>query len=355
MGESKRLLISSPTWLGDTLMAVPALREIRRIFGGWHLSVLSRPPLRTIFEACPFIDEVLTEPGNGSPRFRSAGPRTKRERFDAAVLLQNSFRSAWRVWRWGVGERIGYRTDGRSWLLTQSIQRSSDHLKRHQVFYYLDLVSEIERRMHGRSLVDFERPDLRLSVAGRHRADARSLLRRSGLPAGETYLVLNPGATNSRAKQWLPERFAGVANRLFDERGMTSVLVGTAEERPVADAVLQCALRPVIDLTGRTDLGALMGILSSASVLVTNDTGTSHLGAALGVPTITIFGPTEDFATRPFAENAWVVKKPVACAPCMLRDCPIDHRCMTRITVEDIVQATRAIPDVACSTALQDV
>jgi heptosyltransferase-2 len=156
--------------------------------------------------------------------------------------------------------------------------------------------------------------------------------------------VLNPGATNSRAKRWLPERFAAVGDALADRFGARIAIVGSAAERETAERVAALMRDPsaAAVLAGRTTIAELVGVLANATALVSNDTGPAHLGAALGVPTVTIFGPTERFATEPVGRRARSVDHPVECAPCMLRDCPIDHRCMTGVRVEEVLEAVEA-------------
>ncbi|MBI4467993.1 MAG: lipopolysaccharide heptosyltransferase II [Acidobacteria bacterium] len=342
-GKTKQLLIMSPTWLGDAIMALPAIREAGRVFDDHRLTILCREGLKELFELDMAIDGIWLDTGDRAMAARGALASDRIPVWNAALLLQNSFRSAWRAWRLGAKERIGFRTDGRGWLLTYPIERPSGRDRRHQVYYYLELIAGIERKLRGESRVDFDRPDISLYAKASQQSAASELLERMGLAATGGFFVINPGATNSRAKQWLPDRFAAVADRIFDETGMMAVIVGTAGDRCAADAVLERALRPIIDLTGRTGLGELIGVVSLARLLITNDTGTSHLGGALGIPTLTIFGPTQSFATRPFAEQAVVIEKPVSCAPCMLRDCPIDHRCMTGVQVDDVLEAARSV------------
>jgi heptosyltransferase-2 len=155
--------------------------------------------------------------------------------------------------------------------------------------------------------------------------------------------VINPGATNSRAKQWLPERFAEAADLLAAREGFQAVIVGTAADVEASERVARLMRSPVAMLAGRTSISELKGVLACSSLVISNDTGTAHVSAALGVPTIVIFGPTEHVATRPLSDVATVVRHPVDCSPCMLRECPIDHRCMTRVEVGDVYAAARAL------------
>ena len=167
------------------------------------------------------------------------------------------------------------------------------------------------------------------------------MLAASGVDTSKRVVALNPGATNSRAKRWLPERFAATADLLIERDGFAAFIVGTAGDREAASVVTSHMRASVADLTGRTTLAELKAVLACAQLVISNDTGAAHVAAALGVPTVTVFGPTEDFATRPLAQLARVVRHPVECSPCMLRDCPIDHRCMTGVEVTDVAQAAQ--------------
>jgi heptosyltransferase-2 len=159
-------------------------------------------------------------------------------------------------------------------------------------------------------------------------------------PSDHRLLVLNPGATNSRAKQWPAARFAATADRLAERDGFQTIIVGAAGDT-AADEVARQMRTPVVSLAGRTSIAELKAVLACASLVISNDTGTAHVSAALGVPTVVVFGPTEHVATRPLADIATVVRHDVECSPCMLRDCPIDHRCMTRVATGDVYQAAQ--------------
>jgi len=160
----------------------------------------------------------------------------------------------------------------------------------------------------------------------------------SGARQDHLTVALCPGSINSRAKRWPTERYAELADRLIDKRDIDVLLVGSKDEFDVAAEVKQHMRRRPIDLTGKTTLAEAVAILSVTDLVVTNDTGPAHIASALGRPTLVIFGPTNPLTTRPFAKTAEIIRKPPDCAPCMLRDCPIDHRCMTAISVEDVLK-----------------
>jgi heptosyltransferase-2 len=220
------------------------------------------------------------------------------------------------------------------------------------VFYYLHLVSSLEQALSGTSGVDFDQPDIRLTVSDLRKSQALEFLHQSGADTRKQLAIINPGATNSRAKCWLPERFAAVGDQLLRRGDVQVALIGSRAESGLAQQITQMMRHQPVVLTGQTDLGLLVAIISLARLLITNDTGPAHIGAAVGVPTLVIFGPTEHYATRPFSPVAEVVRQPVVCSPCMLRECPIDHRCMTQITTEEVMARATRILDSRAAAAI---
>ena len=183
-----------------------------------------------------------------------------------------------------------------------------------------------------------------LCVTDARLREARLLLGENGARPGRPLVAICPGSTNSRAKRWPAERFAAVADMLVERTGAEVVLVGAAEELEISEEVARHMRARSVVLTAKSDLALTAAVLKASDVLVTNDTGPAHLAAAVGCPVVVIFGPTNPFTTRPFSTTAEVVRRPPDCAPCMLRDCPIDHRCMTAVTADEVFErAARAL------------
>jgi len=342
-----KLLVRVPNWVGDAVMAVPALRELRRIFNEARIALVAKPGVAELFVGEGLADDLLTANDargffHKIRQFFSDAQRLRHGRFDMAVLLPNSFASALAARAGGVKQIVGYATDARRPLLTQTVAFEANFKQLHQVRYYLNIAAQLEQRRTGQSRVRFDAPP-RLSVSEEAKQQARRLLERAGIDTAKRLVALNPGATNSRAKRWLPERFSATADQLSERDDFVTLIVGTPGDREVANRVAEQMRTKVVDLTGRTTLAELKAVLACAALVISNDTGTAHVAAALGVPTVTIFGPTEHFATRPLAELAAVVRHPVDCSPCMLRDCPIDHRCMTRVEVADVARQAQQL------------
>lgn len=338
-----RVVVHVPNWLGDAVLALPALAAIRRHFASSHLSLAATPSVAALFREDTHVspDAVLELPASS----RTAIAMLEGEGFDAGILFPNSFRSAWQFWRAGIGQRWGYARSGRGPLLTRRSAPTSLHQGPHQADYYRRLVEGlgIACDPHGEPW-----------IAPRHPSAARAeaLLAQHRVPPSATLVGFAPGAAYGQAKQWHPDRMAAVAARLARERDVTSVIVGASHDRDAARAIEswfrvhapEVAGR-VVNLTGRTSLGALVGVVARMSALVSNDSGAMHLAAALGRPVVAIFGPTDERATRPLGNHA-VIASSVFCRPCMLRDCPIDHRCMKRVHADEVYRAVARALDV---------
>ena len=325
-------------WVGDAVMTVPALRELRRLLPRARVTLVTRPWAEGIFEGADFIDDFLvTGETSNSPRAVISEARQWRaRRFDLAVLFPNSFAPALVAALARVPFRAGYATQGRSALLTHRFEVPAWRGRRHEVFYYLHVVAELERLLHGTEAGEEREPDTRLPAPAAREREAFGLLRELGVDASRPLVAMCPGSTNSRAKRWPAERFAAVADLLAERAGAQVVLVGAAEESDISEDVARLMRARPFVLTGRTDLAQTAAVLRASDLLVTNDTGPAHVAAGVGCPVVVIFGPTNPLTTRPYSETAEVVRHPPDCAPCMLRDCPIDHRCMTAVTPEEV-------------------
>ena len=179
---------------------------------------------------------------------------------------------------------------------------------------------------------------------------AREMLRSAGIHEGETVVGINPGAFYGAAKRWFPDRYAAVADSLAQENKARIVILGSSSDLRVAEEVAQKMESTPVILAGRTTLGQLMGLIKECRLLITNDSGPMHLAAALDVPQLAIFGSTSEIATGPLSRKARVIKHPVDCNPCFLRDCPTDFRCMKGISVREVLEESRKILETAAGS-----
>lgn len=331
-----RVLVHAPSWVGDAVLAIPALEALRRRWPQAELVVLARDAVAELYGGQPFLDRAigLGEAAAGSWRANERlAAQLRAERADVAISFANSFIAAWRLWRARAAERIGYRRDGRSWLLTRAVPPPRrGEVPRHHCYYYLELL-----RRSG--LIETIEPvrAIRLVVADELRAAAERRLQQAG--AGAPRVALAPGASYGPAKCWPPERFAAAAERFQHLYGASILLVGTAAERALADRIAASLRRAAINLAGETSTAELAAVLACCQLFVGNDAGAMHVAAAVGLPVVAIFGPTDPEATGPVSPHWRLVQHRVSCSPCFLRYCPIDHRCMRGVSVDDVVTA----------------
>jgi heptosyltransferase-2 len=267
----------------------------------------------------------------------------KADGYDLAIILPNSFEAALTSFVTRIPRRIGYNKDVRGLLLTDPIAVPEWKNRRHEVYYYLNLIAETERRVLGRETISIEYPNISLEVSPERRAKASRILAEAGVRKGFPIVALGVGSTNSRAKRWPAERYAELSDRLRHEFDANVILVGSPQETDVAETVVGLSASKPINLVGKTDLAQATAILSTADLMIANDMGLGHVAAAVGCRVVTIFGPTNPDTTQPYAMNASIIREPVECSPCMLRDCPIDHRCMTRISVDMVAEIAGGI------------
>jgi heptosyltransferase-2 len=337
MAEPRRLVVLAPNWLGDAVMALPAIADVRRACPQARVDVAARRSVADVFRLAPYVDHVVTLDMDARWWRRAAfrADAAALARYDTAVLLPNSFSSAYVVKHARVAERWGFASDARARLLTRAIPRPTG--ARHQAEYYQELVRGLG--MSAGPLI------AALAVPDVARVTARERLIECGHVEGAPIVVLAPGAAYGKAKQWIPAHVARLIALLAREYRATCVLVGSRADSAVG-AAIAATLPPLepgrlLNLIGQTTLPALAGVLACASVCVCNDSGAMHLAAAVGAPVVAIFGPTNEHATAPLGGGGGVeiLTEDVWCRPCMLRECPIDHRCMTRITPERVLTA----------------
>jgi heptosyltransferase-2 len=231
----------------------------------------------------------------------------------------------------GIPERWGYATEARGRLLTRRARPPAEIRGRSQVYYYRAMLAGVGLHVSASPDASLRCPDAWTEAAAR-------------MLGNGPFVGVNPGAAFGSAKQWVPTRYAAAAERIAKERAARVVLIGGPAERPLADAIAGALRAPAVDLCGRTSLAELVGVLSRLELLLTNDSGPMHLASALGTPLLAVFGPTDWRETAPFGSGPQrLVREDVDCAPCMLRECPIDHRCMTRVAVERVVEEARRL------------
>lgn len=340
--EIKRVVVRGTNWVGDSVMTVPALRALRRVLPQAEITLAVRPSAKDIFADADFIDQLLIYDRRNAFSIVPQVREWRKHQFDLAVLFQNAFEAALIPFLAGVPIRLGYATESRQALLTHPLPLPDWRSARHEVFYYLYLITALEQLLFGKSEICEDVPDASLQISDARKAEAEDLLRAYGVRNSEPRVALCPGSINSRAKRWPAEAYAALADRLIDSQRQVLLIGSEAEADVTREVTSRMRQQPVV-LTGKTSLSQITAVLSVVDLVVTNDTGPAHIAAALGRPTLVIFGPTNPLTTRPFAPEAEILRHPPDCAPCMLRDCPIDHRCMTAIEVNEVFEHSQAL------------
>jgi heptosyltransferase-2 len=342
MEAPQRILIVQPSWVGDAVMASPTLRAIRQLYPQAHISYLMKRYVKQVYTGMPWADQLITyragkSKGKAGRGLFDLAARLRAGKFDLAVLLPNSFQTALICKMAGIKRILGYERDGRGFLLTDRllpIKERGKFVPSPIVKYYMGLAHYLGSR--DRDL------RLQLFVTESERNDAREVLQRCGLdvelerPASKgkpPLVLLNPGAQYGAAKCWLPEYFAQTADRLIEEQGATVLISATPKERRIVEAIQHHMKREAIDLSTKgLSLGALKEIVRRCDLMITNDTGPRHIAAAFEVPVVTVFGPTHPEWTEIYYDKERQVSVKVFCGPCQKKRCPLDHRCMTRVT-----------------------
>lgn len=332
---TKRIVVRGPNWIGDAVMCEPALSAVRRLFPRAEVTLLVKPAIAELFTGHPAVSRILVYDERrlhagltGKWRLAQA---LRQGRFDLAILFQNAFEAALLAFLAGIPRRYGYATDGRRLLLSDPVAHPGRRAVVHQVESFLGMLRPLGWEEKAAAPRLALKPEEETAMAER--------LMESGIGRDERVIGVNPGSTYGGAKRWLPERFAEAADRLAGQLGASVVIVGARGEEPLARAVAGRIKARTVVLAGKTSVRELMAAVKRCALFLTNDTGPMHIAAAFGVPVVAVFGPTDWRTTAPFGTGHALVRQPVDCSPCLLRECPIDHRCMTRVTVDEVYQA----------------
>ena len=341
-----KTLLRAPNWVGDVAMSLPGLKALRASFPKDDLTVLCRPWVADLYRLRPEVSSVIVEDLRGEHAGMKGQDRlvaaVARERFDRAIVFPISFRTAWTIARARIPIRIGYRGQLRRALLTRSVPYRLVPGE-HQVFQHLRLAAAAGAAVAA--------PDTSWEVSKRERDAGRKMLKSAGFDGGP-YIALHLASFAHAAKRWDLRRFAEVVDALAAELSLHAILLGSASEKAMnAEAASLVRKARVTDLSGRSSLPEALGILAEAALFVGNDSGISHLAAAVGTATVVVFGPTDPDATRPWdgpredgrLPRVAVVRRPPLCAPCRFRVCPIDHACMSGVTPDAVLSAARSL------------
>lgn len=334
--EKKKILVRVPNWIGDAVICLPALEALKALYPASAISVLARARTAPLFIEHPSVEEVLLYDKEGrhngfKGRLKLAKELRKRK-FDLAVLFQNAFEAALVALLAGIPERVGYARDLRGSLLTKSLKASGEITKKHQVYYYLNIVEAL-----GAKAPDAPVPVLYVSEDEERKAD--ELLASLSVDSDRTLIGVAPGASYGPAKRWPAEKFAAVLGKVAEESGALTLIFGGPDDKADASALADKLGGDYIDLAGKTDLRGFIALAGRLSLFLTNDSGPMHITAALGVPTVAIFASTEPKLTGPLGPVVSVASSAVDCRPCFKRECDgRDYECMDDIGVEEVLK-----------------
>jgi heptosyltransferase-2 len=331
--DINRILIRATNWVGDAVMTLPALEAVRENFPSASITVLARPWVAPVFENHPAVNNILIYNRHDGfkkniAEFLHIAGIIRKNRYDLAVLFQNAFEAALLAYMGRVTYRLGFDSDGRGFLLNHGIKRVRGIFEVHQVEYYLSILKAAGLKAESRNPV--------LHLSEKDLAKAVKLLEAEGIAEKDFILGISPGAIFGNAKRWPFERFAKISDWASERWGAKVIILGSKKEKEIGIRMAGLMKKRPADFCGNTSLGEAMGLISKCSFFVTNDSGLMHVAAALGVPTLAIFGATDHVATGPMGLKTGIIRHEIDCSPCLKPECPTDFKCMLSIEPEEV-------------------
>jgi len=333
-----RILIRCPNWVGDAVMATPALRAVRNCFPESHITLLCKPDIADVLSDLPFYDDTVDTPGKGRSTM-SVASSLRKQRFDLALILTHSFRSALVARLAGVRRRVGYDLQGRGFLLTDALQCPMEGRKKRPEYMaeeYLRIVAYVGCKPSRRC------PEL--AVAHEAVALAQKILGPADAETKGPLVGIAPGASFGPSKLWYPERWAAVADGLAERFDASIVILTAPADWDIYRQIgSRMSARPVYIDEKLMSLQLLKALVSRLNLLLCTDSGARHVAVAFGVPTVVIMGPTDPRYTATDCEKGVIIREEVDCGPCQKKVCTTDHRCMTQITSERVLEEASAV------------
>jgi heptosyltransferase-2 len=326
----RRILIRAANWVGDAIMTTPVIRAVRKNFPEAHITVLAKPWVIPVYASNPHVDKIMVYDHERRHKMGMGTLRLAKDirhcRFDLAILMQNAFEAALLVFLAKVPLRVGYNTDARTLLLKPAIPLDPALKKTHLIDYYLGILKGAGLATYGR--------DMELYISQADQAAAARLLSGNKKKGAARLLGINPGATGGTAKRWFPDRYAALCRRLSESFDTRILIFGGPGDHDLGEQIAAMAPGCCLNLAGKTGLGQAFALIHRCDLFVTNDSGLMHAAAALHIPQVAVIGSTDPVATSPDSPVSSMIRIPVSCAPCLKDECPTDHACMDRITVD---------------------
>ncbi len=326
-----KIVVRAPNWIGDSVLALPALYNLKKNFPDSQIWIAAREWVKDLFMAEDLCEGIISlQNHRGMKVLLDSSQRFKAFHFDLGILFTNSFASALLFYLAGIPERWGYKKDGRGFLLTKRIPVQKKKDRSHQVHYYLDLLYHL-------GLQNFSE-ELAFPLDQNEKIRTGEWLKSLSINPDNLIIIINPGAYYGSAKRWPVNKYAELASLLQKELASQILIIGSSEEISLAEAISSLMDKKPFVLAGQTSLSRLVSLISFADIFITNDSGAMHLANALKIPTIALFGPTDPDRTGPYQQPSSVIHKGAPCWPCSYRECPFDHRCMLDISPQEVFQ-----------------
>ena len=333
MKTPENILVKMPNWIGDAVMATPVLQDLRSHFPNSKITALGTCSIAALIEKDPHLTEVMSykKPNGWIHRAEHYEliDALQKGAFDAGLLLTNSFSSAWWLWRGKVRNKVGFVKTGRSWLLDVAVPYPKNMEKMHLVDVYKSLLPPFG--------IPHSNTAPKLYLGPEDLEYKKIFFELNRIEKDAIVVGINPGASYGSAKCWLPERFKEVALKLLENPKVVVLFFGDHAGSDLVHEICKDMPPRVLNLAGKTSLRELMTLIASCSVFLTNDSGPMHIASAFGIPLVALFGSTSAIKTGPY-NGGCVINKKVECSPCYKRVCPIDFRCMTSISSEEVYQ-----------------
>lgn len=327
--------------IGDVVLSTPVFKAVRDAYPESHIAVMVRPYSREIVEGNPYINEVIVYDKKG-PENSFAGNikfimGLRKKKFDAAIILHPTARTHLIAFLAGIPERIGY-DKKMGFLLTRRIPHTKQFGLRHEIDYTLGLLRYIG--------IKPERHPLYMPVRKESEERIKDLFSRAGISDEDTVVAINPSAS-CPSKRWSAERFAKLSDVLADRYNAKIIILSDRSDKVFGDRTASFMAKPSLNLSGRTTVGELAGVLKRSKLFISNDSGPVHIACALGVPVVAIFGRSDRGLSPqrwgPSGEKDIVIHKNVGCEVCLAHNCNIGFRCLEAVSVEDVLQAAEKI------------
>ncbi len=329
-----KIIVRLPNWIGDTVLALPALRSLRAAYPEAEIWLAAHPWIKELFDSFSLIQGCFPIPDKSNLRkLKETSALIKQQCFDLGLLFTNSFSSAFLFYLARIPERWGYVRDGREILLTKTVRPQRKEPPLHQVDYYLSLLSQLG--------ISTQAESLSLDNGWVQKKEVASLLAKHRISSKKPLIILHPGAAYGPAKRWPAAHYSRLADLLQERLDAQVAITGSNNDFLLAEEIQRPLKKKPVSFCGKTSLPLLASLIREASLFITNDTGPMHIANALKIPVVALFGPTDPRVTGPYQPPAAVLKKEVACWPCHYRQCPFDHRCLVSISPEEVLNACR--------------